>query len=115
MADTVKVGCRLPQGVRLRVFEPGKNAFGEPQMNEIGGIDLAGSGQHVTAPGGLHAGDDDVFFNEVPSDLWGKWLKTNEGSDLVTSGAVFAKGHDPVEKDAEADEPKRSVGRPRAS
>lgn len=105
MASTIKVGCRLPQGIRLRVFEPGKDAFGENVLNEIGEVALAGSGRHVAAPGGLDGKDDDgVAFTDADADLWAKWLKQNEKSDLITSGAVFEKGKQPKDDPAAENE-----------
>ncbi len=100
MASTTPVGCRLPNGIRLRVFEPGKDAFGEPMMKELGEIALAGNGQHTGRPG-LSDAEDGAVFTDVDADLWAKWVKANEGNDLLTSGAVFEKGKEPKSEETE--------------
>lgn len=104
MSDTVKVGCRLPQGIVLRVSEPGKNALGEPALQEVGTIEVAGSRRHVAAPGLVEGADAEVTFTDVPADLWAKWYEANKDGDLVTSGIVFKKGQDPLAKAEKTDD-----------
>lgn len=112
MAKTVKVGCRMPGGVRLQVSDWVKGADGNQILKPIAIYDIAGSGRHIGAvPGGLH-NEDDATFTEIPADHWEKWYEMNKDSDLVTSGTVFkgtaraatdaGVGADPVQAEAEA-------------
>lgn len=111
MADTVKIGCRVPAGLRLRVSDWVKGPDGEMMLREIAMHELAGSGAHVGAGfNGLDA-EANAAFTEVPADHWAMWADANKDSDLVKSGAVF-KGSaraktaeedqvDPVQAEAE--------------
>lgn len=112
MADTVKIGCRLPSGLVLRVSDWVKGPDGEQMLKEVARYDLAGSGAHLgqnTSGLGL---EDDAAFTEIPADHWAKWSEMNQDSDLMKSGAVFkggaraqvagADGADPVQAEAEA-------------
>lgn len=112
MAKTVKVGCRMPGGVRLQVSDWVKGADGNQILKPIAIYDIAGSGRHIGAvPGGLH-NEDDATFTEIPADHWEKWYEMNKDSDLATSGAIFkgpakadvadpALAADPVQAEAE--------------
>jgi hypothetical protein len=106
MANTVKVGCRLPQGIILRPSDWVDGPDGKI-LKDVGVIELAGSGAHLGQAGMLHAEDDEAgaTYTEVPADLWDKWFKANEDSDLVKSGTVFlGKSSDKTpEQQAEAD------------
>lgn len=100
--DMVEIGCRIPNGINLRVSDWIKGPTGQEELREVGMYQLAGSGQHVAAPG-LLGGKDDATFTKIPADMWAAWLKMNERTDLHTSGAVFERGKDPMaEPDAEA-------------
>lgn len=112
MADTVKIGCRLPSGIVLRVSDWVKGPDGEQMLKEVARYDLAGSGAHLgqnTSGLGL---EDDAAFTEIPADHWAKWSEMNKDSDLLNSGAVFKGGArakttdeapvDPVQVEAEA-------------
>lgn len=113
MANTVKVGCRMPGGVRLQVSDWVKGPDGNQILKPIAIYDIAGSGRHIGGvPGGLH-NEEDAAFTEIPADHWAKWYEMNKDSDLATSGAIFkgsaraevedpALVEDPVQAQAEA-------------
>lgn len=88
MADTVKVGCRIPSGLRLRVSDWVKGPDGDMILKEVAMYDLAGSGAHIAQPGSMDA-EGDATYTEIPADHFEKWMEMNKDSDLVTSGAVF--------------------------
>lgn len=110
---TVKIGCRLPQGVILRPADWVDTPDGKV-LKDAEPFELRGSGAHLGQAGSMHAeGDDDgVTYTEVPAAAWDKWLSMNKDSDLITSGAVFKGGArakvadeapaDPVQAEAEA-------------
>lgn len=112
MAKMVKVGCRMPGGVRLQVSDWIKGPDGNDILKPVAIYDIAGSGRHIGGvPGGLH-GEDDASFTEIPADHWQKWYDMNKDSDLATSGAIFkgpakaevadpALADDPVQTEAE--------------
>lgn len=97
MTDTIKIGCRIPQGLKLRVsdwLDDPANP-GQKMLREVEVIDMAGSGAHVAAPGA----SGEPAFTDVPADLWTKWMAMNGESDLVKSGALFKDGEDPKADD----------------
>lgn len=114
MADkTVKIGCRIPNGVILRPADWVDTPDGKV-LKDTEPFELRGSGAHLGQAGSMHAEGDEagVTYTEVPADAWDKWYAANKDSDLVTSGAVF-KGKarakvadeapvDPVQAEAEA-------------
>lgn len=105
MSDkTVKVGCRVPNGLRLQVSDWIKGPDGNPMLKVIEIHDIAGSGAHLgQVNGNLHA-DGDATFTEMPADHWEKWYEMNKDSDLVKSGAIFkGKARDKVEEGGAAD------------
>lgn len=112
MANTVKVGCRLPNGLSLRVSDWVKGPDGEQMLKEVARYELAGSGAHLGQNTSGLATEEDAAFTEMPADDWAKWYEANKDSDLVTSGAVFKGGAraqtadvapaDPVQAEAEA-------------
>lgn len=113
MSDkTVKVGCRVPNGLRLQVSDWVKGPDGNQLLKVIEIHDIAGSGTHIgQVNGNLHA-EGDATFTEIPADHWDKWYEMNKDSDLVKSGAIFkgkardkvdeAIAADPVQAEAEA-------------
>ena len=74
----ITIGCRLPHGIVLEVGGKIINILGLNRSLVIGAEYMA---------------------NEVDSALWNAWAKENEGSKLLTSGALFAASS---EKDAKA-------------
>lgn len=112
MAKTVKVGCRMPGGIRLQVPDYVEGPDGEKTLKTVAIYDIAGSNRHIGGvPGGLHH-EDDATFTEIPADHWEKWYEMNKDSDLATSGAIFkgpakadvadpALADDPVQAEAE--------------
>lgn len=112
MANTVKVGCRLPSGLSLRVSDWVKGPDGEMMLREVARYELAGSGAHLGMNTSGMGSEDDAAFTEIPADHWKLWSDANKESDLMTSGAVFqgkarapvagADATDPVQVEAEA-------------
>jgi hypothetical protein len=112
MANTVKVGCRLPSGLSLRVSDWVKGPDGERMLREVARYELSGSGAHLGQNTSGMGSEDDAAFTDMPADHWALWFDANKDSDLVTSGAVFkggaraqtgdASGSDPVQMEAEA-------------
>lgn len=112
MANTVKVGCRLPSGLSLRVSDWVKGPDGEMMLREIARYELAGNGAHLGLNTSGMGSEEDAAYTEIPADHWKLWSDANKDSDLMTSGAVF-KGKaraetddgsvaDPVQAEAEA-------------
>lgn len=105
MANTVRVGCRLPSGLSLRVSDWVKGPDGEQMLREMARYELAGSGAHLGQNTSGMADEDGAAFTEVPADDWNKWYEANKDSDLVTSGAVFkGKARAATADDAPADQ-----------
>lgn len=101
--DTVAVGCKLPNGLTLRVFswheyeEPnsgGKTRRIARQNAEAGEYVLNGNAVSMEA---LQRGDINHrvtggfgITTGVPKDFWDLWLEQNKDSQLVREGLVFA-------------------------
>jgi hypothetical protein len=88
MAKTVSVGCRMPQGVRLRVSLPIEDPTGDVHLREVAVYDIPGPGTHTAGPGL----SNDVGYADLPAEHWDAWTAANQGSDLLTSGVLFLKG-----------------------
>jgi hypothetical protein len=90
---TVKVFCRVANGVELRLTKDGyddgtgfhhKIQYGEPVV--LGG------------PSALHAGVNDHALhsptaaaeNEVDANFWAEWAKQNERNPLLAQGMIFS-------------------------
>lgn len=98
MADEqapVMVGCRIPGGVRLRTYVPGRE--GEPMRAAGHPFDLKG-------PSGVAAGASnpspmgEVLFTPVDPGIWAAWLEQNREHAWFTDGLIFVQGEDPQEK-----------------
>lgn len=101
--DTVTVGCKLPNGLTLRVFD--WHSYEEPNS---GGKMRKIARQRVEA--GEHTLNGNVFSMEalqsgdithrvaggfgittgVPRDFWDLWMEQNKGTQIVREGLVFA-------------------------
>jgi hypothetical protein len=100
VASTVTVACKLPHGLKLRIFRMEKTH--EPIMG--GGtreVPIARPipGKEFTINGTSHrqnvmpdclVRDSFAFTENVPKDLWDEWLEQNKMSDMVKNGLIFA-------------------------
>jgi hypothetical protein len=99
MAGTVTVGCKLPHGLELRVFE-----MEERDEAVIGGgtrvvkvarsagtsVQINGNAvPHGQAPRHQIVGGF-AITSGVDADFWAKWLEQNKDSAIVKSGLIFA-------------------------
>lgn len=101
-AEVVYVGCKLPNGLRLRLFD--KIEFHEPVMG--GGtrkVDrymvrpdakefvVAGPATPFgVKPQNIMAGN--AVFTPVPKDFWDEWSSQNTRLDAVKNKMIFAAG-----------------------
>lgn len=69
MADTVYIGCKIPNGVIISVAGKTATLKGANSSQLIGGFGVT----------------------EVDGDLWEQWSKDNEGHDLLKSNLVFVQ------------------------
>jgi hypothetical protein len=101
--ETVNVGCRVGNGVLLRVFDwiDSMEAPGLKVAREIGIIPLSGP----VADHGEKSGPAPLeSVNVVDADLFEKWLDQNQQSDLVTGGLVYQIKSEPVQQEPVAEE-----------
>lgn len=103
--ETVTIGCRLPNGLTLEVGYKvsHERSGGAPFARYVKGKDYAtftlkGTNQHLiirgpdgrpfaTAP---NQRNREPFINEnVPKDLWDRWVKEHQDSPLLASGQLF--------------------------
>lgn len=98
--ETVTIACKLPHGLRLRVFkmvEKPEFAIGGGSRVSMVAEEIPGVGFTVygnahpqnAAPRCLIVGDYALTPN-CPKDLWDLWLEQNRGSDVVANGLIFA-------------------------
>ena len=70
-ANTVVIGCKLPNGFFMQVGDKVHTIKGFNSSNVIGGHGIT---------------------EDVPAELWGAWLAENKDRDLVKNGFVCAHG-----------------------
>lgn len=97
--ETVTVGCKVPNGMILRVFETvlvrvpagGGTMIEEPQAREIGRHVVNGPKWPVNQPMPEYmiVGNAGIT-NGVPADFWAKWLEQNAEHDAVINKMIFA-------------------------
>lgn len=102
--STVKVGCRQPNGIALRLFRQGEDdgtGF-RPQVQAGPAIRLNGPTSHIMAGVGDPTGNGGAFgTSEIPAEFWSAWVEQNKGKNpLLDDGFVFALDDEgrPVEK-----------------
>lgn len=97
MAGTVTVACKIPNGLRLRVFKETK--VNEPVMGggtkEVSRFDQIGDEVVVRGPAvpfgatlvnGLYG----YALTTIDADFWAKWKEQNKDHDAVRNGLIFA-------------------------
>jgi hypothetical protein len=103
--DTVSIGCRLPNGLKLEVgYQTShQGAGGAPfvmyrKSADYATFTLKGRNQHllVRNPVGKivttlasQIGLEPVITHGVPADLWQRWSKEHADSWLLKSGQIF--------------------------
>jgi hypothetical protein len=99
MSDTVVVGCKLPSGFLLRVFEfvdsteatpaGSKKAKVARQLPQV--FEAKGSAtQPNKAPAHIVTESGAGLTQGCPRELWELWLAQNKDTDLVKNGLIFA-------------------------
>lgn len=93
MPGTVSVGCKLPHGLHLQVFTPGKaasNGVPEQPAKPIGkrvtikGANANFSDTILTIPAGSFG-----ITENVDKDFMERWLKDNRDMEAVKNGQIF--------------------------
>jgi hypothetical protein len=85
MANTVRIGCKLPNGLILEILEAGPGMFPAPMGKRVF---LKGSNSTLTAKG-----ENPLIarfaFTDVDADFWEAWMKKNKDMPFVKNGSVF--------------------------
>lgn len=97
---TVTVGCRIPNGITLRLFKPG-------QPHDMGALVQYGPAVTLKGPHTLGAGFgntaihgvEPVFTEGVDEAFFKAWVEQNDACELLAQGLIF-----PVETPAEEGE-----------
>lgn len=92
---TVTIGCKLPNGLHLNVFnmvddyEPvmGGGTRKTQRAQFAGRVTVKGVGRRVDDPR-IVAGA--ALTHNVDADHWARWLAANKDSDVVKNGLIFA-------------------------
>lgn len=91
--ETVKVGCKIPNGLRLHVTRRTNEAHAaapvEPILKDMGFIDLGGHQLATPKAPGVKAKTE--TFTEVDKELFDLWMAENAEGSLVKSGMVFVQ------------------------
>lgn len=111
MAEFVQVGCRLPNGyvleVGFTVSQQGKNGAPFAQYRKqknYASFTLRGCNQRsiIRGPDGKpmamapsQIGREPVI-NNVPKELWDRWISENSEQWVVTAGQIFVLPKDPT-------------------
>lgn len=103
--ETVTVGCKIPNGLILRLFRPaevleqGREGFVKVKISEP-------TGEQIVLNGSRFPGKPDederpyiimhgvAFTPDVPKEFWERWKEQNKDTDMVKRGLIFARGHD---------------------
>lgn len=118
--STVTVGCKLPNGLLLRLFNMvptdvpvmGGGTKTVLQADPVGEpVKING----YAVPFGMRPRfgiiSDIALTKGVPADFWHEWLKQNQKLDVVVKGLIFAHGDtDRVEDAAEERGPELKCG-----
>lgn len=108
--DTVTIACKSPVGYRLRLHAESKEreqvlgggsrefSIFRPTGEEL--VILGNRVPHGEAPRCRVVGGYAMTDN-VPAAFWDEWVRQNEGSQLLTSGIIFAMPR-PADADAKA-------------
>ena len=102
--ETVTVACKLPHGLKLRVFTEtmrpesvmGGGTREVKVWDEIPDVSFTVFGNshpQNKAPKCLIVGDYALTPN-CPKELWDLWLQQNKDSDVVRNGLIFAHAKD---------------------
>lgn len=99
--ETVTVACKLPHGLKLRVFAPTKKI--EPMTSREVTVFEEIPDATFTVFGNAHAQNAAprcliiggfALTPGVPKDLWDAWLEQNKDSDVVKNNLIFAHAKD---------------------
>ena len=88
MAETVSVGCRVPNGLVLTI---GRRTTPEGNIIDMGkSLPVAGpSRTMLTAEGStIYCGHG---ITDIPKEFWDAWLKDNKDTALVKERYIFAQ------------------------
>lgn len=89
MPRTLTIGCKVPQGLRLRVFD--MKASRDTGVSIAVPVDRG----FVLSGAPLRSDGTNVWFTPgVDADLFNAWLAQNAESDLVKDGLVFVHSTD---------------------
>ena len=100
MSETVLVGCKLPHGLKLRLFKMVE--VSEPVLG--GGtrkaLQAQDTGQCVTLNGWSHPQNrgpnhpivEGAALTEVDKKFWDAWYADNKDTPFIKQGLIFAQG-----------------------
>lgn len=86
MSDPVKVFCKIPNGVSLRLVKPFDDGTGGKQQYPYGDPVILGGPR---SPGADFS--QEPVATDVAPEFWSKWLEQNKDSSLVTEQMVYVK------------------------
>lgn len=91
---TVKIGCRMINGVALRLFKKG---FDDGTGDGVQPTVSDGPLVRLRGPHPVHAGAGDTsalhcepVINEVDAEFWAKWAEQNAANPIFAQGYVYA-------------------------
>ena len=106
--DTVTVACKLPHGIKLRVFEWEKydellrdgTVREAKRSRPIEGAEFTVRGTWVASAGQAYSASNQMVRDLLPGgyaittgcprDIWDRWLEQNKESPLVRNAIIFA-------------------------
>lgn len=105
MPDSIRIGCRVPSGLILRVYDyVGEGE--DRELREVGSF-------HLQGPDASSGDGDRAAYTKVDKRLFELWMALNRATDLVAEGSVFeAQAGDvplPMQTAAPVSEPVRTA------
>lgn len=89
----VRIACRVPNGVKLRLFKPGyDDGTGSGiRATVIDGapVTIAGSPSLATGVNSPVPPRDDTTITEVDAEFWQKWREQNKLDPLLAHGVIY--------------------------
>lgn len=94
-SETLRIGCWLVNGVRLRLFAPMYDADTGLSPLKFTGEEIVLAGTMSDTDTSQARGRRDVAPGEtaIPRPFWDAWLKANTDSLLLRNGLVFEMDH----------------------
>jgi hypothetical protein len=103
----VRVACSVPNGIQLRLNQPGPGGAGEPMVGQGAPVVLTGPSSANTGAGAQTRTDLGPAITEVDEEFWRAWADQHKNDPLLTGGSVHCLDDAPSAEQAKNDQEAR--------